>query len=49
VAEAHVYTDDGISGAEFQKRPGFLRLMNAAAQRPRAEGMADHLRVRGWP
>jgi DNA invertase Pin-like site-specific DNA recombinase len=29
VAEAHVYVDDGISGAEFQKRPGFLRLMNA--------------------
>ena len=34
VAEAHVYADDGISGAEFTKRPGFLRLMNAL--RPRA-------------
>lgn len=34
VAEGHVYSDDGISGAEFQKRPGFLRLMNAL--RPRA-------------
>jgi site-specific DNA recombinase len=33
VADAHVYADDGISGAEF-KRPGFLRLMNAL--RPRA-------------
>jgi DNA invertase Pin-like site-specific DNA recombinase len=34
VAEAHVYADDGISGAEFQKRPGFLRLMNALKPRP---------------
>src|SRR5258706_8863958 len=34
IAEGHVYSDDGISGAEFQKRPGFLRLMNAL--RPRA-------------
>jgi DNA invertase Pin-like site-specific DNA recombinase len=34
VADAHVYADDGISGAEFMKRPGFLRLMNAL--RPRA-------------
>src|SRR5262247_1330610 len=33
-AEAHVYTDDGISGAEFVKRPGFLRLMNALKPRP---------------
>jgi site-specific DNA recombinase len=29
VADEHVYADDGISGAEFVKRPGFLRLMNA--------------------
>jgi site-specific DNA recombinase len=29
VDEAHVYVDDGISGAEFANRPGFLRLMNA--------------------
>jgi len=34
VAEEHVYADDGISGAEFLKRPGFLRLMNAL--KPRA-------------
>jgi site-specific DNA recombinase len=34
VDNAHVYTDDGISGAEFLKRPGFLRLMNAL--KPRA-------------
>jgi DNA invertase Pin-like site-specific DNA recombinase len=29
VAEENVYADDGISGAEFTKRTGFLRLMNA--------------------
>jgi site-specific DNA recombinase len=34
VAEEHVYIDDGISGAEFVARPGFLRLMNAL--KPRA-------------
>ena len=28
VSEEHIYVDDGISGAEFVKRPGFLRLMN---------------------
>ena len=30
----HVYVDDGISGAEFVKRPGFIRLMNALPPRP---------------
>src|SRR5262245_34626177 len=34
VAEEHVYTDNGISGAEFLKRPGYLRLMNALKPRP---------------
>ena len=34
VDEASVYVDDGISGAEFANRPGFLRLMNAL--KPRA-------------
>jgi DNA invertase Pin-like site-specific DNA recombinase len=34
VLEEHVYIDDGISGAEFANRPGFLRLMNAL--KPRA-------------
>jgi hypothetical protein len=34
VADAHVYADDGISGAEFTKRPGFLRLMNVRAGTP---------------
>jgi DNA invertase Pin-like site-specific DNA recombinase len=34
VDDAHVYSDDGISGAEFKKRPGFLRLLNALSPRP---------------
>jgi len=34
VADQHVYADDGISGAEFLKRPGFLRLMNTLKPRP---------------
>ncbi len=34
VAEEHVYIDDGISGAEFATRPGFIRLMNALKPRP---------------
>ena len=29
VADEHIYVDDGISGAEFANRPGFVRLMNA--------------------
>jgi DNA invertase Pin-like site-specific DNA recombinase len=31
-----VYVDDGVSGAEFVKRPGFLRLMNALNPSPRS-------------
>ena len=34
VAETHVYIDDGISGAEFAKRPGVVRLINALSPRP---------------
>ena len=29
IADEHVYADDGISGAEFANRPGYLRLLNA--------------------
>ncbi len=29
-----MFVDDGISGAEFANRPGFLRLMNALKPRP---------------
>src|SRR5690349_4561842 len=35
VADEHVYVDDGVSGAEFNARPGFLRLMNALRPSPR--------------
>ncbi len=34
VPDEHIYKDDGISGAEFVKRPGFLRLMNALKPKP---------------
>ena len=34
VADEHVYVDDGVSGAEFARRPGFLRLMNAVKPCP---------------
>ena len=27
--DAAIFLDDGISGAEFANRPGFLRLMNS--------------------
>src|SRR5438093_12267507 len=27
VADEHIYIDDGISGAEFARRPGVMRLM----------------------
>jgi DNA invertase Pin-like site-specific DNA recombinase len=36
VADEHIFVDDGISGAEFAKRPGLLRLMNALKPRPRS-------------
>ncbi len=34
VSEEHIFVDDGISGAEFVKRPGFIRLMNALKPKP---------------
>jgi site-specific DNA recombinase len=34
IDEASVYVDDGISGAEFARRPGFVRLMAALKPRP---------------
>src|SRR5215471_14800425 len=34
VVDEHIYVDDGVSGAEFVKRPGLLRLMNALKPRP---------------
>ena len=34
VAPEHIYIDDGISGAEFQKRPGMARLLTALSPSP---------------
>ena len=34
VADEYVYVDDGIRGADFVRRPGYLRLLNAL--KPRA-------------
>ena len=34
VGDEHVFVDDGVSGAEFATRPGFLELMNALKPRP---------------
>ena len=35
VGEDHIYSDDGVSGAEFgDQRPGFLRLMSALKPKP---------------
>jgi len=35
VADEHVYTDDGVSGAEWTKRTDLNRLIAAAQARPR--------------
>src|SRR3989442_1405068 len=35
VAAEHIYSDDGISGAEFVKRPGLTRLLNALEPKAR--------------
>src|SRR5688572_19442351 len=32
--DAHIYSDDAISGAEFLKRPGFQRLMQSLQPSP---------------
>src|SRR4029453_12268358 len=34
VDDGCIFVDDGISGAEFAARPGFVRLMNALKPRP---------------
>ncbi len=34
VSDELIFIDDGISGAEFVKRPGFIRLMNALKPNP---------------
>jgi DNA invertase Pin-like site-specific DNA recombinase len=47
VVEKQVYVDDGISGAEFIKRPAFLRMMNALKPRPpsRSSIMSEESRL----
>ena len=37
----HVYTDDGISGSEFAKRPGLVALLNSLKPRPAFQGAGD--------
>jgi DNA invertase Pin-like site-specific DNA recombinase len=34
VSRDHRYVDDGVSGAEFERRPALLRLLNALKPRP---------------
>ena len=34
VLDEHIYVDDGVSGAEWKKRPGFIRLLNALEPKP---------------
>src|SRR5262245_24092900 len=34
VTPAHVFVDDGVSGAEFERRPALMRLLNALRPRP---------------
>jgi hypothetical protein len=48
VAEDYVYADDGISGAEFIKRPGFLRLMNALKPKPPFQALISKFSDRPW-
>src|SRR4030095_9601281 len=51
VRDEHIYSDDGISGAEFKTRPGYLRLMNALTPRPpfQALVMSEESRLGGEP
>src|ERR1041385_3942049 len=35
VSDEHVFIDDGISGAEFERRPSFQRLLASLKPRPR--------------
>jgi DNA invertase Pin-like site-specific DNA recombinase len=34
VDESCIFVDDGVSGAEFVNRPGFMRLMNSLKSKP---------------
>src|SRR5687768_6018804 len=39
VAPEHIYVDDAISGAEFERRSGLMRLLNALRPRPPFTGL----------
>src|SRR5262245_39899782 len=47
VADEHVYIDDGISGADFVRRDGYLRPMNSLKPRPtfHALGIVEQSRL----
>ncbi len=48
VDEEHIYSDDGISGAEFVKRPGLVRLLAALDNKPPSFGalvMSEESRI----
>jgi DNA invertase Pin-like site-specific DNA recombinase len=44
VPESCIFVDDGISGAEFANRPGFMRLMASLKPRPPFQPGAHHVR-----
>ena len=46
VADEHVFSDDGISGGEFVKRPGLVRLISRLT--PRAAVRSGHHGRTGW-
>src|SRR5689334_10983592 len=39
VDDTCIFVDDGISGAEFANRPGFLRMMNSLKPRPQFQAL----------
>jgi site-specific DNA recombinase len=51
VPETYLFVDDGISGAEFANRPGFVRLMAALKPRPPFQVliMSEESRLNGRP
>jgi DNA invertase Pin-like site-specific DNA recombinase len=34
IEQSRIFVDDGISGAEFANRPGYMRLLNSLKPRP---------------
>ncbi len=48
VSTKHIYSDDGISGAEFANRPGFVQLMNSLKPRPTFQVLVMSEESRLW-